>query len=233
MFFSLPAVSAVSQRPDRSGGFLGRWDLTSPTTFSPCGLAGPSPDALCVFRRELAGLGEATPSIHRLLRKARTVYGPPPPAPWPTSDSAPQHGFCLLQDGPLWEDPALAEAPPRHEPLPRHRDHPDAPQTLAAAPQALAQPATQRPLRLVTQPTPGSLGGPPAHVPVARLGAAVFPGALAAVLRRRGYARSAPYLTTLFAVTPAQKCHPQHPCSLDAETLQLPQLPSLLAAGFG
>ena len=102
MFFSLPALNAVSHRPDRSGGFLWRWDLTSPTTFSPCGLAGPSPDSLCVFRRELEGLCEATPSIHRLFRKARTVCGPPPPAPWPTSDSAPKHGLCLFQDGPLW-----------------------------------------------------------------------------------------------------------------------------------
>jgi len=102
MFFSLPALNAVSHRPDRSGGFLWRWDLTSPTTFYPCGLAGPSPDSLCVFRREPEGLSEATPSIHRLFRKARTVYGPPPPVPWRTSDSAPKHGLCLFQDGPLW-----------------------------------------------------------------------------------------------------------------------------------
>ena len=38
----------------------------SPTTFSPCGLSYPSPDALCVLRRELEGLWEATPSIRRL-----------------------------------------------------------------------------------------------------------------------------------------------------------------------
>ncbi len=102
IFSPLPSLSAVSHRPDRSGGFLWRWDLASPTTFYPCGLERPSPDALCVFRRELESLGEATPSIHRLFRKARTVYGPPPPAPRPTSDSALKHGLRLFQDGPLW-----------------------------------------------------------------------------------------------------------------------------------
>jgi hypothetical protein len=80
--------------------------------------------------------------MHRLFCKARTVYGPPPPAPWPTSDSAPQHGLRLLQDGPLGSDPPLEASPKRHEQLPRHRDHPDAPQALATATQALAKPAT-------------------------------------------------------------------------------------------
>lgn len=45
----------------------------SPTTFYPCGLSRPSPEALYVFRRALEGLGEATPAIQRLFRKARTV----------------------------------------------------------------------------------------------------------------------------------------------------------------
>jgi hypothetical protein len=151
-FFSLSALSAVSHRPDRSGGFLGRWDLTSPTSFSPCGLACPSPDSLCVFRRELEGLCEATPSMHRLFRKARTVYGPPPPAPGATSDSAPQHGLCFFQDGPLWEAPALEESPKCNEQRTRHRDNADAPQALATATKALSKPATQSTLRLVTQP---------------------------------------------------------------------------------
>jgi hypothetical protein len=35
-----------------AGGFLGCEDLLSPTTFYPCGLSRPSPDSLCVFRRE-------------------------------------------------------------------------------------------------------------------------------------------------------------------------------------
>jgi hypothetical protein len=74
IFSPLPALDTVSHRPDRSGGFLWRWDLVSPTTFYPCGLERPSPDFLCVFRRELESLGEATPSIQRRLSKARTVY---------------------------------------------------------------------------------------------------------------------------------------------------------------
>jgi hypothetical protein len=73
IFSFLHSLGAVSHRPDRSGGFLWRWDLSSPTTFYPCGLHHPSPDALCVLRRELEGLWEATPSIRRRL------YGPGSP----------------------------------------------------------------------------------------------------------------------------------------------------------
>src|SRR2546422_7505246 len=54
---------------------------SSPTTFYPCELGGPSPDALCVFRRELEVLLEATPSIRRRAAQARNLLGPPPPAP--------------------------------------------------------------------------------------------------------------------------------------------------------
>ena len=36
-FSSLHAFGAVSHGPDRSGSFLWRWDLLSPTTFYPCG----------------------------------------------------------------------------------------------------------------------------------------------------------------------------------------------------
>ena len=46
----------------------------SPTTFSPCELARPSPASLCVLRREREGRGEATPARQRLFCKARTVY---------------------------------------------------------------------------------------------------------------------------------------------------------------
>src|SRR5215468_385315 len=51
---------------DASGGFLWRGDPSSPTTFYPCGLEHPAPDSLCVCRRELEDLWEATPSIRRL-----------------------------------------------------------------------------------------------------------------------------------------------------------------------
>src|SRR5262245_45240330 len=54
-----------------SGGFLGRWDVASPTTFYPCGCKHPSPDSLCVFRREPEGPEEATPSIRRRASQAR------------------------------------------------------------------------------------------------------------------------------------------------------------------
>jgi hypothetical protein len=63
----LHALGAVSHRPDWCGGFPWRWDLLSPTICSPCGLERPSPDSLCVLRRELEGLWEATPSLRRLL----------------------------------------------------------------------------------------------------------------------------------------------------------------------
>ena len=56
---------------DASGGFLWRGDPSSPTTFSPCGLSPPSPDALCVWRQELEDLWEATPSIRRRAMQAR------------------------------------------------------------------------------------------------------------------------------------------------------------------
>ena len=36
-FSPLPFLGAVFHGLDRSGGFLWRWDLASPTTFSPCG----------------------------------------------------------------------------------------------------------------------------------------------------------------------------------------------------
>ena len=47
---------------ETSGGSLWRGDLSSPTTFYPCGLQRPSPNTLCVCRREPEGPEEATPS---------------------------------------------------------------------------------------------------------------------------------------------------------------------------
>src|SRR5262249_7670366 len=49
VLFSPVFVSAVLHHPARSGGFLRRWDLLSPTTFYPC---GPStPVTRCSMRR--------------------------------------------------------------------------------------------------------------------------------------------------------------------------------------
>jgi hypothetical protein len=74
-FSSRHALSAVSPDPDWSGGFLWRWDPSSPTPFSPCACTHPSPDALCVFRRGLEGLWEATPSLRRLLHEPGNPTG--------------------------------------------------------------------------------------------------------------------------------------------------------------
>src|SRR5258708_3472559 len=75
MAASLRAWHAVSLRPEWSGGFLGRCDLLSPTTFYPCGYKRPSPDALCVCRREPEGLSEATPSLRRLFARPGKCTG--------------------------------------------------------------------------------------------------------------------------------------------------------------
>ena len=72
----------------QAGGFRWRWDLPSPTTFYPCGLPRPSPDALCVCRRLVEGLEEATPSMRRRAAQARIFRGSPPPAPKPRRDTA-------------------------------------------------------------------------------------------------------------------------------------------------
>src|SRR5262245_26844521 len=50
-FFSRDSIfsGAVSHGPEHADGFRWRWDLTSPTTFSPCGYPPPSPDALGVL----------------------------------------------------------------------------------------------------------------------------------------------------------------------------------------
>src|SRR5262249_5179739 len=76
------AQPRCSRSPDlaASGGFLWRGDPSSPTTFYPCGLSHPSPYSLCVLRRELEDLWEATPSIRRLASPARQINAPPPPA---------------------------------------------------------------------------------------------------------------------------------------------------------
>jgi hypothetical protein len=104
ILFSPSAIflGVVSPGPDHAGGFLWRWDLASPTTFSPCGFKHPSPDALCVFRRQPEGLSEATPSLRRLLGKARKNNGPPPPAPRPKPDSTPTDRSRRFAFCPLW-----------------------------------------------------------------------------------------------------------------------------------
>jgi hypothetical protein len=111
LFSPYHSLGAVSHRPDRSGGFLWCWDPSSPTTFYPCRRKHPSPDSLYVFRREPEVLSKATPSIRRLLCKARKFNGPPSPAPGPRRDSVPQHRLGLFEDGSLRDYPTFKEAP--------------------------------------------------------------------------------------------------------------------------
>ena len=73
----------------------------SPTTFYPCGLAHPAPNALCVCRRALEGLSEATPSIRRRAMQARNLRGSPPPAPRPRCDAASPKRLPLLEPCPF------------------------------------------------------------------------------------------------------------------------------------
>src|SRR5215471_17760170 len=73
---------------------------SSPTTFYPCGLQRPSPDALCVLRRLLEGPEEATPSIRRLASQARNFRGSPLPAPKPRRDAASPTRLPLFEHRP-------------------------------------------------------------------------------------------------------------------------------------
>src|SRR5712692_6148276 len=87
----------------------------SPTTFYPCGLSRPSPDSLCVFRREREVLSEATPSKRRRALQARNFLGSPPPASRPRRDTAAPKRLPLFEHRPLGDYPGLEEAPERNE----------------------------------------------------------------------------------------------------------------------
>ena len=91
MFFPLARSALCHLTPIGLAASGGVGTPPSPTTCSPCGLTHPSPDALCVVRRALEDLGEATPSLRRLLCKARKSNGPPPPGPRSRGDAAPQY----------------------------------------------------------------------------------------------------------------------------------------------
>src|SRR5438045_9419804 len=93
---SLHAWHAVSLRPERSWWLPVALEPSSPTTFYPCGLEGPAPDSLCVFRRELEVLSEAPPSIRRRAAQARVFRGSPPPVPTPRRDATSPKRFPLF-----------------------------------------------------------------------------------------------------------------------------------------
>src|SRR4029434_248021 len=91
-----------------------------------------------------------------------------------------------------------------------HNDHnPNPSQALATASKALTKPATQGTARLKAHPTPRQLCRHPAHMPVAGLGNALFPGTLAALIRRRRKARQGPHFPTILEGAPAEKFHHQ------------------------
>ena len=84
---------------------------------------------------------------------------------------------------------------------------------------------------LIPYPTPRQLRAHPAPVPVARLGEVLFPGPLAAVLRRWRSAREAACLATRLSRAPATTCHYQPPGPLAPDACVLHQLTHLLEAG--
>jgi hypothetical protein len=180
---------AQSHGRDRAGGFRWRCDRSSPTTFYPCELSRPSPDALCVFRRPLEGPEEATPSLRRRAAQARNFPGSPPPASKPQCDTASPKRFPLLEHCSLWDNPRLKEAPQGKESLTGHRHNPHPAQALATAAKALATPDAQGALWLPAPPTPCQLHRHPAPMPVARFGDPLFPRTLTALLWGRREAR--------------------------------------------
>src|SRR5262249_783886 len=133
---------------------------------------------------------------------------------------------------PLWYYPGFEEAPQRNESLTGYRDNADTPHAFASAPKALAKPTTQGTLRLIPEPPPRQLCGHPAHVPVPRLGDALFPGTRAAVIRRWRSACSTASFPPRLQRAPAKKFHHYQPCPIAPDASALPHLPHLLDAGF-
>ena len=174
---------------DVSGGFLWRWDLSSPTTFYPCGFKRPSPDSLCVFRREPEGPEEATPSIRRLASQARKFTGRlhqhPDRGVTPHQPSA----YASLSTAPAGNTPVSRKRQSAMSNLRATATIPIRRKRLPPLPKRSRNQHTQGTVRLKAQPTPRQLRGHPAHMPVARLGDPLFSGTLAALIRRRREAR--------------------------------------------
>jgi hypothetical protein len=134
-YFFLPCIPfffwRLSHGLNWSGGFLWRWDLSSPTTCSPCGLTRPSPDALCVFRRAPEGLGEAPPSIRRLLCMAWKFTGPPPPVPRRGATQHRNTAYASLSTAPSGTTPVLRN---RHSAMSNFRATATIPRRLTRLP---------------------------------------------------------------------------------------------------
>jgi hypothetical protein len=103
VFFSpLPSLDAVSHRPDRSGGFLWRWDSSVSNDLLSVWAQTPVTRffiRLATRARRLVGSDPiyATAS----LKSPDGLYGQPPPAPRLRSDSAPQYRLRCFEFCPL------------------------------------------------------------------------------------------------------------------------------------
>src|SRR5215470_9630156 len=75
------------------------------------GVHPPSPDSVCVCRREPEDPEAATPSIRRRATQARNLLGSPPPAPRPRRDAASTKRLSLFEHRPRGYHPSLEKAP--------------------------------------------------------------------------------------------------------------------------
>src|SRR5918998_1841706 len=202
----------------------------SPTTFYPCGLSRPSPDSLCVFRREPEGPQEATPSMRRLAEQARQLRGSPPPALKSRGDLTSPELLSVFEDCARRECTGFKETPQGNEELARHRHHPNPPQALTTPTEAFTKPHAQSTLRLKAQPTPGQLRRHPANMTVARLGDVLLPGTVTTLIGRWGETSETSYFTTIVERAPAKKFHHEQPRSVDPDPFEQHQLAYLLHA---
>jgi len=105
----LPSVDAVSPRPDRSGGFLWRWDasiandLLSVRTLTPV-----TRFSLRLATRAGRPVGGAPIYSPASLQNPDGLYGPPPPAPRLRGGTQPLHpAYAALSSAPSGKPPVL------------------------------------------------------------------------------------------------------------------------------
>ena len=75
----------------------------------------PSPDSVCVCRREPEDPEKATPSIRRRATQAQNFRGSPPPAPRPRHDTTSAQHLYLFEHRSRGYHPGLEKAPERNE----------------------------------------------------------------------------------------------------------------------
>ena len=233
-YVCLPCILwALGHMP--SLGLAASWGVgtrLSPTTFSPCGLNHPAPDALGVVGREREGLWEAPPSLRWLLHGPGSCTGRRhPPGPRLRCAPALADAFGLFECCPRGALPRFHKPPQGHQHLARHRHTPPTPHPFPPSAQTVLAPATQGPLRFLAHPPPRQRWGPPAPMAVARRGEPVGPAPRAAVRRRRCSSCEAAHLTTRLQLTPATHCHHQPPGPLHPAALAWQPLLALLDRG--